>query len=97
MPSAPERRSESTADGTRRPRLGRQVAAERPSIQEAAHPASVPSPDRPSVTPSVTQVRRLYDVESGTLVYVSYSDRLNKNDDENKTRFKSALCVVKID
>ena len=57
----------------------------------------MPSPDRPSVTPSVTQVRRLYDVESGTLVYVSYSDRLNKNDDENKTRFKSALCVVKID
>ena len=97
VPSAPERRSESTADGTRRPRLWRQLAAERPSIQEAAHPASVPSPDRPSVTPSVTQVRRLYDVESGTLVYVSYSDRLNKNDDENKTRFKSALCVVKID
>ena len=42
-------------------------------------------------------MRRLYDVESGTLVYVSYSDRLNKKDDENKTRFKSALCVIKID
>ena len=42
-------------------------------------------------------MRRLYDVESGTLVYVSFSDRLNKNDDEQKNRFKSSLCVVKID
>ena len=31
-------------------------------------------------------VRRLYDKESGTLIYVSYSTRLNKSDDENKSR-----------
>ena len=42
-------------------------------------------------------VRRLYDVDSGTIVYVSYSKRLNKGDDENKSRFKTTMCAVKVE
>jgi hypothetical protein len=32
-----------------------------------------------------------------TAVYVSYSTRLDKNDDANKSRFKSSLCAVNLD
>ncbi len=42
-------------------------------------------------------VRRLYDREANALVYVAYSTRLNKADDENKSRFKTSMCVVKVD
>lgn len=42
------------------------------------------------------QVRRLYDQEKGTLVYVAYSLRLDKNDDENKSRFRTSMCAVKV-
>ena len=42
-------------------------------------------------------VRRLYDEETGTIVYVSYSKRLNKSDDENKSRFKTTMCALKIE
>ena len=41
-------------------------------------------------------VRRLYDKESNTIVYVSYSTRLDKNDDENKSRFKTSMCAVPV-
>jgi catabolite regulation protein CreA len=34
------------------------------------------------------KVRRIYDKDSNTLVYVSYSSRLDKGDDENKSRYK---------
>merc|ERR1712070_497881 len=40
---------------------------------------------------------RLYDRESGTIIYVSYSERLNKQEDENKSRFKTSICAVKLD
>ena len=40
-------------------------------------------------------VRRLYDKETDTLIYVSYSTRLNKSDDENKSRFKTTMCAIK--
>ena len=42
-------------------------------------------------------MRRLYDKETGTLVYVSYSTRLVKDDDESKSRYKTSMCAVKID
>ena len=32
-----------------------------------------------------------------TVVYVSYNTRLDKNDDSNKSRFKSSLCAVNLD
>lgn len=42
-------------------------------------------------------VRRLYDVDSGTIIYVSYSKRLNKADDENKSRFKTTMCALRVE
>jgi len=30
-------------------------------------------------------------------VYVSYSTRLNRDDDENKSRFKTTMCAVKVE
>lgn len=42
-------------------------------------------------------VRRLYDKEKGIVLYVSYSTRLNKGDDEQKSRFKTTMCAVRAD
>ncbi len=41
-----------------------------------------------------TRIRRIYDKQANNLVYVSYSTRLDKNKDTNKSRFKSSTCVV---
>jgi len=43
------------------------------------------------------RVQRVYDEDKKTAVYVSYSTRFNKNDDDNKSRFKSSLCAVNLD
>ena len=40
------------------------------------------------------KVQRVYDEEDKTLIYVSYNTRLDKNDDSNKSRFKSSLCAI---
>jgi catabolite regulation protein CreA len=40
------------------------------------------------------KVQRVYDEEDQTLIYVSYNTRLDKNDDSNKSRFKSSLCAI---
>lgn len=40
------------------------------------------------------RVQRIYDKEKSTVVYVVFNTRLNKDDDSNKSRFKSSLCVV---
>ena len=42
------------------------------------------------------RVRRLFDKESNSLVYVSYNTRLNKGDDTNKSRFRSSMCAVNL-
>lgn len=42
------------------------------------------------------RIRRVYDAESNSLVYASYNTRFNKNDDTNKSRFKSSICAVHI-
>lgn len=42
------------------------------------------------------RVRRLYDEETNTLVYISYSTRLNKDEDDNKSRFKTTSCALHI-
>mmetsp|Transcript_25 Transcript_25/g.32 ORF Transcript_25/g.32 Transcript_25/m.32 type:complete len:243 (-) Transcript_25:226-954(-) len=39
-------------------------------------------------------VRRILDVNTNSLIYVSYSTRIDTSDDQNRSRFKSALCVV---
>ena len=43
------------------------------------------------------KVKRVLDPETNTLIYVSYSTRLDKSGDNNKSRFKSSLCSVHID
>lgn len=43
------------------------------------------------------RVQRIYDEDKKTAVYVSYNTRLDKNDDTNKSRFKSSLCAVNLD
>lgn len=43
------------------------------------------------------RVQRVYDEETKTAVYVSYNTRLDKNDDTNKSRFKSSLCAVNLE
>ncbi len=40
------------------------------------------------------KVQRVYDEEDKTLIYVSYNTRLDKNDDSNKSRFKSSICAI---
>jgi catabolite regulation protein CreA len=40
------------------------------------------------------RVQRIYDEEEKAMVYVSFNTRLDKNDDANKSRFKSSLCAV---
>jgi CreA protein len=40
------------------------------------------------------KVQRIYDEDDKTLIYVSYNTRLDKNDDSNKSRFKSSLCAI---
>ena len=39
------------------------------------------------------KVRRLVDVEGGSVVYAVYSQRLDKNEDANNSRFKSNLSM----
>lgn len=43
------------------------------------------------------RVQRIYDEEKKTVVYVSFSTRLDKNDDTNKSRFKSSLCAINLE
>jgi catabolite regulation protein CreA len=43
------------------------------------------------------RVQRVYDEEKKTVVYVSYNTRLDKNDDSNKSRFKSSLCAINLE
>lgn len=43
------------------------------------------------------RVQRVYDEDTNTAVYVSYNTRFDKNDDTNKSRFKSSLCAVNLE
>ena len=43
------------------------------------------------------KVRRLVDKEGQNVVYAVYSQRLDKNEDANNSRFKSNLCAVHVD
>jgi CreA protein len=43
------------------------------------------------------RVQRIYDQEKNTVVYVSFNTRLDKNDDTNKSRFKSSICAVNLE
>ena len=43
------------------------------------------------------KVRRLVDEPGGSVIYAVYSQRLDKNEDPNNSRFKSSLCAVPVD
>ena len=43
------------------------------------------------------KVRRFLDKEGGSVVYAAYTQRLDKNEDTNNSRFKSSLCAVPVD
>ena len=43
------------------------------------------------------RVQRIYDEQKHTMVYVSFNTRINKDDDSNKSRFKSSICAVNVD
>ena len=43
------------------------------------------------------KVRRLVDVEGGNVIYAEYSQRLDKGEDSNNSRFNSNLCTVMVD
>ncbi|GFH49201.1 hypothetical protein CTEN210_05677 [Chaetoceros tenuissimus] len=42
------------------------------------------------------RVQRIYDEENNTVVYASFNTRLDKNSDNNKSRFKSSVCAVNL-
>ena len=39
----------------------------------------------------------MIDTESNSAVYVVFSSRVNKDDDNNKSRFSSSLCAISLD
>lgn len=43
------------------------------------------------------RVQRIYDEESNTMIYVSFNTRLDKESDDNKSRFKSSICAINLD
>jgi len=43
------------------------------------------------------RVQRIYDQQKKAVVYVSFNTRLDKNDDANKSRFKSSICAVSLE
>jgi CreA protein len=43
------------------------------------------------------RVQRIYDEEKNTVVYAAFNTRLDKNDDDNKSRFKSSVCAINLD
>eukprot|EP00929_Paragymnodinium_shiwhaense_P040202 TRINITY_DN209_c0_g1_i1.p1 TRINITY_DN209_c0_g1~~TRINITY_DN209_c0_g1_i1.p1 ORF type:complete len:290 (-),score=68.08 TRINITY_DN209_c0_g1_i1:96-845(-) len=43
------------------------------------------------------KVKRVFDEKSMNVVYIVYSERLNKDDDPNGSRFKSQACAIHVD
>ncbi len=43
------------------------------------------------------KVQRIFDMEHNTVIYVSFNTRIDKNDDDNKSRFQNSLCAVNLD
>ncbi|KAL7534580.1 hypothetical protein ACHAXR_006689 [Thalassiosira sp. AJA248-18] len=43
------------------------------------------------------RVQRIYDEEKKTMVYISFNTRLDKNNDTNKSRFKSSISAVSVE
>ncbi|GAX13886.1 hypothetical protein FisN_5Lh217 [Fistulifera solaris] len=43
------------------------------------------------------KVQRIFDMDHNTVIYVSFNTRMDKNDDDNKSRFQNSLCAVNLD
>jgi len=43
------------------------------------------------------KIKRVYDEGNKNVIYVVYTERLNKDDDKNGSRFKSQLCAIHVD
>lgn len=43
------------------------------------------------------KVKRVFDEKSMNIVYIVYTERMNKDDDPNGSRFKSQACAVHVD
>lgn len=43
------------------------------------------------------KVKRIYDAEGKNLVYVVFTERVDTDNDKNKSRFKSQICAVHVD
>lgn len=56
----------------------------------------LPPPPPKSLLFKTLRVQRVYDADTNTVVYVSFNTRLDKNADNNKSRFKSSLCAVNL-
>ncbi len=60
----------------------------------ATRRATTTNPPPAAVMRACAQVRRVYDEKTNSLLYISYAERLDKSDDENKSRFKTSMCVL---
>jgi len=60
----------------------------------ATRRATATNPPPAAVMRACAQVRRVYDEKTNSLLYISYAERLDKSDDENKSRFKTSMCVL---
>lgn len=43
------------------------------------------------------KVKRIYDADAKNIIYVVFTERVDTNDDKNKSRFKSQICAVHVD
>mmetsp|Transcript_47482 Transcript_47482/g.111045 ORF Transcript_47482/g.111045 Transcript_47482/m.111045 type:complete len:240 (-) Transcript_47482:87-806(-) len=43
------------------------------------------------------KVKRIYDADAKNILYVAFTERLDSNNDSNKSRFKSQVCGVHVD
>lgn len=60
----------------------------------ATRRATATNPPPAAAMRACAQVRRVYDEKTNSLLYISYAERLDKSDDENKSRFKTSMCVL---
>lgn len=47
-----------------------------------------------SLIAKTLRVERIFDREANSLVYVAFNTRVDKSQDDNRSRFKSAMCAV---
>eukprot|EP00180_Rhodochaete_pulchella_P001997 Plantae.Rhodophyta-Rhodochaete_pulchella.ctg3016.p1 GENE.Plantae.Rhodophyta-Rhodochaete_pulchella.ctg3016~~Plantae.Rhodophyta-Rhodochaete_pulchella.ctg3016.p1 ORF type:complete len:223 (+),score=23.57 Plantae.Rhodophyta-Rhodochaete_pulchella.ctg3016:1220-1888(+) len=69
----------------------------RPDINKSKQGEEIFTDSRTLSFSKAIDVRRIYDEESKTAVYISYGSRFIKEDDDHHTRFRASLCAVPLD